>query len=154
MQKVENSIVLTRDNFYLIEQLAEKLAGSLFIYDSYFSGLNVAMEQFYEWTFLRIKAKQAIITYDLNDQNIDIYWHFEKEVFDLIQHEFSIEHDKACDIISRVVERISFLDQMNTILFHFEMVNNFEKIYASRVAVLADYFQKNRISDKVQHDTF
>jgi hypothetical protein len=145
---------LTRSNFSELERLIEELSGDFFINDSYFSGLNVVMEQFYQWTFFECGAINGSIAFDLSLDKITISWIFNKEVFGKIKSSFSGESCKACDIVMQIVDHFEFDDHFNTTIFQFSLTNNFEKIYVSRASILSDYYHKNRVTDSVHHDTF
>jgi hypothetical protein len=145
---------LTQNNFSELELLIEELSGYLYINDSYFSGVNVAVEQFYQWTFTECGARISTVTFDINLDRITIGWIFDKEMFGMIKSAFSGEISKACDIVLQIIDRIDFDDDSATIQFQFLLTNNFEKVYVSRATVLTDYYHKNRVTDNVHHDIF
>lgn len=145
---------LTQNNFSELELLIEELSGYLFINDSYFSGVNVAMEQFYHWSFTECGARSTTVSFDLEIDRITINWIFEKEVFGVIKLAFSGDSSRACDIVLQIIDRIDFVDESATIQFQLLLTSNFEKVYVSRAAVLSEYYHKNRVTDNVHHDIF
>lgn len=154
MKSAERILHLTPGHFFELEDLIEALAGELYINDSYFSGINVAMEQFYQLTFENCTARAARVSVVPGKDGLVIDWQLDQEVYRLVKQSFSGETSAGCEIILKIVDELTFLDDQSTLQFQFMLLNNFEQVYVSRASVLSAYYRKNRVSDTVHHDTF
>jgi hypothetical protein len=154
MENSRNKICLKRNNFFEFEKLVERLADELYIVDSYFSILNVANEQFYHWVFDTYETKSAALSIDIIDNCIVVNWFFDREIFDLLKRDFTIDKNPVVDIIMHLVDNFIFTDDSGNIQFHFNFANGFEKVCASRASVLSAYYNKVRVAVNVHHDIF
>ncbi|NOU46400.1 MAG: hypothetical protein HOO86_04980 [Bacteroidales bacterium] len=154
MNLESKQIKLTQTNFSIVELLMEKCANELYINDTYYAGLNVAIEQFYQWAFSVCGANCADLAFEtVANSGLNVRWCFENVMYRTLKSKFSSETFKEVDIVMSLVDRITFLDEISSIHFHFVLHDNFEKVYASRASVLMAYYRKNHISYRIHHDT-
>ncbi len=153
MENNSISFVLQRDNFFQLEKIIEDLSTKLYITDSFFAGINVSVEQFNQLVFANNEVSSIQCIFRVNNNSIAIHWILTERIYNTVKQCLSNENCKEGEIILKVVDKINFIDDQQTIVFEHLILNSFEKVYAERASILSNYYKKAQISHFVHHDS-